>query len=63
MAVDHALCPRHAGVYIVWGLGLGSGAHGAVLGNQFLPFGLTFVLWWLVLGWWLDALDNRMRRK
>jgi hypothetical protein len=40
------------GWYIVWGTGLGSGAHGAVLANQFLPFALTFVVWWIVLGWW-----------
>jgi len=51
--------PAMPGWYIVWGTGLGSGAHGAVLANQFLPFALTFVVWWIVLGWWLDAFDKR----
>jgi hypothetical protein len=53
------MAPAMPGWHIVWGTGLGSGAHGAVLANQFLPFAFTFLVWWLVLGWWWDAFDNR----
>jgi hypothetical protein len=38
------------GLYLAYSLGLGSGAHGAVVHTDIGQYVLTFLVWWGVLG-------------